>query len=208
MSTTSGALTLRERRQALTRRDIIRAGEKVFSRRGYQAATVDEIAKAAGVSRATFYLYFPSKADLSMEIGTQGVPAMRESMSELAGFGAPTLADLRAWVEGFAQHWARNRNANSLGLRGSMADAGFEETDEGITSGLLDLISPIVDRYPPESRGDARARFRVLVLQLSFTMFELHERGSRLDRSEILDALAVMWFRELQEAWLHTPEPG
>ena len=47
------------------RRDSIReAAERVFVRRGFDGATIQEIADEAGVSAGNIYRYFDSKADL------------------------------------------------------------------------------------------------------------------------------------------------
>lgn len=46
------------------RQEILKAALQVFSRKGYAAATNAEIARAAGVTPAALYYYFPSKEDL------------------------------------------------------------------------------------------------------------------------------------------------
>jgi len=43
------------------RRQILDAARDVFARRGYHAATIDDIVAATGVARGTFYLYFDDK---------------------------------------------------------------------------------------------------------------------------------------------------
>ena len=43
---------------------LMRGARKVFMERGYEGASVDEIAKAAGASKATLYSYFPDKRQL------------------------------------------------------------------------------------------------------------------------------------------------
>jgi AcrR family transcriptional regulator len=44
--------------------EIFDAALTVFSARGFQAATLDEVAKVAGISKGTLYLYFKSKTAL------------------------------------------------------------------------------------------------------------------------------------------------
>ena len=44
--------------------EIAEAALEVFARAGFEAATMDEIASKAGVSKGTVYLYFPGKEDL------------------------------------------------------------------------------------------------------------------------------------------------
>jgi len=45
-------------------RQIVAAALEVFARRGFAAATVDEIAREAGLGKGTVYQYFDSKEDL------------------------------------------------------------------------------------------------------------------------------------------------
>ena len=50
------------------RERILRAAVKVFARKGFYAARVSEIAKAAGVADGTIYLYFENKDDVLISI--------------------------------------------------------------------------------------------------------------------------------------------
>lgn len=64
---------LAQERSRDTRRAIIRAALKLWSERGYDAGvddtTAEEIAKRAGVSKATFYYHFARKEDILLETG-------------------------------------------------------------------------------------------------------------------------------------------
>jgi AcrR family transcriptional regulator len=50
------------------REQILKAALDVFIENGYDAATMPEIAKAAGVAAGTIYLYFPSKRELFVAV--------------------------------------------------------------------------------------------------------------------------------------------
>ncbi len=55
----------RWRRQPDARpQQILEAAFHVFGSRGLHHATLDDVAKAAGITKGTIYLYFPSKAAL------------------------------------------------------------------------------------------------------------------------------------------------
>jgi AcrR family transcriptional regulator len=51
----------RARKKAATKQSIQEHALRLFSEKGYDATTVDEIAAAAGVSHMTFFRYFPRK---------------------------------------------------------------------------------------------------------------------------------------------------
>ncbi|WP_307525277.1 TetR family transcriptional regulator [Streptomyces umbrinus] len=67
MSTKSSAATrtpsLTERRKAATQFDIARAAAELFTERGPDGTTAEEIAVRAGVALRTFYRYFRNKQD-------------------------------------------------------------------------------------------------------------------------------------------------
>lgn len=57
------------RRSERTRRKLIDAAKQVFLDRGFHGARAEDIAAAAGMSRGTFYIYFPSKNDIFLALG-------------------------------------------------------------------------------------------------------------------------------------------
>ena len=55
---------LRERKRADTHARVHSAAMELFSRKGFEATTLDDIASAAGVSRRSLFHYFASKEDI------------------------------------------------------------------------------------------------------------------------------------------------
>ncbi|WP_395108036.1 TetR/AcrR family transcriptional regulator [Actinomadura sp. SCN-SB] len=55
-------------RGASTRRKIVEVSLELFGEQGFFTTSVDAIAKAAGISRATLYQYFPGKDEIFLEL--------------------------------------------------------------------------------------------------------------------------------------------
>ena len=60
----SSALGRRERKKLETRDRVVDCAATLFTERGYDATTVEEIAECADVARATVFNYFGRKEDL------------------------------------------------------------------------------------------------------------------------------------------------
>ena len=75
-----------------SREAILEAGERLFSERGYEGASLGEIAAAAGLSRGTPSYFFGSKEHLYLEVLDRAFGA-RQAATEAA------FEPVRAWVE-------------------------------------------------------------------------------------------------------------
>ena len=58
----------RDERKARTRLELVEAAARVFGRKGYHAATVDDVAEEAGFTKGAFYSNFDSKEDVFVEL--------------------------------------------------------------------------------------------------------------------------------------------
>lgn len=77
---------------------IIDATREVLLTRGYSGTTVDEIARVADVSRASFYTYFASKRSVLLEVGGVTASVSEEVIERLAEAGG-SRSLLATWIE-------------------------------------------------------------------------------------------------------------
>ncbi len=70
--------------------EILRCGRELFTANGFKDTNVSDITKKAGIAAGTFYLYYPSKDELFMEIyNEENVRLKREIMAALDLDGDP-----------------------------------------------------------------------------------------------------------------------
>ena len=68
---------------------VLDGAREIFLRDGFEGASVDEIARAAGVSKATLYSYFPDKRLLFSEVARIECNRQAEEALGVIGTGAP-----------------------------------------------------------------------------------------------------------------------
>jgi TetR/AcrR family transcriptional regulator, cholesterol catabolism regulator len=97
------------RRRALETQDLVAAAARVFERRGYADATLDDIAAEAGVSKPTVYQYVSSKQRLLETIVEQAIYPLREGIEQIVDSTAGAGDKLEAYVRLHVTSAARYR---------------------------------------------------------------------------------------------------
>ncbi|MDQ0943774.1 TetR/AcrR family transcriptional regulator [Streptomyces sp. V1I1] len=92
---------LRERKKQRTRDALVRAALELFTTKGYEQTTVDEIADAVEVSQRTFFRYFANKEEAAFAVQqlaeSHFIAAVRERPAQEGPFEALRNAVLGAW---------------------------------------------------------------------------------------------------------------
>ncbi|MGB1209259.1 MAG: TetR/AcrR family transcriptional regulator, partial [Paracoccaceae bacterium] len=74
---------------------VLDGARAVFLAHGFEGASVDDIARAAGVSKATLYSYFADKRVLFMEVASQQCQAQADLALQQLDLSAPPDVVLR-----------------------------------------------------------------------------------------------------------------
>ena len=85
---------LRERHRRRTAADLEEAALKLFSDRGFDAVTIDDIAAAADVSRRTFFRYYAAKEDVVLSDHPRRLDELQAALDRRPA-DEPPLAALR-----------------------------------------------------------------------------------------------------------------
>jgi len=194
---------LREAQKQMTRRLLLESGLELFRSKGYAATTVDDIAKAAGTTRVTFYAYFPSRSELMKALIDERLNEVLDRVrspehGSTAQDLVATIADgtreaIEAWLHRVADSWpvihpiiriARDAAAVESDLT-NLIERWLEEPISDIEDGLTKS-----GRFAPYQR---HFRGVLAMAQLDYVAQNWEASDWKLDRDQMLDELTTAW---------------
>lgn len=192
--------SIREAKKRLTRGLILDAARGLFETRGYAATTVDEIAAAAGTTRATLYLHFASKADL-LESLVRAVDEYFDAtdvppLSDVVRTGDP--CGIRDWLERKLDQWVEIRPSFVMVIAAD-ADPDIAAIVHRWHGEVISRMRAALDeagRFDPATR-ELRCTIAFGALEFLSRRFIRAGGWGALDRDIALGALSANWMRLL-----------
>jgi uridine phosphorylase len=199
------------------RGELLAAGERIFASRGYAAATVDDVIRSSGTSRASFYRYFTGKEQLFEELSRQCFREMRDVIRAVASLGRGRV-DRREVVGLLSRYQGLNERYGGVirawtELTGP-PDSPLHDSGTAAVRALFDETAEVLARSSGGSRtrgvpggdvapGDGRLRTRaaLLFLLIERSSFYVSSQVSRVDPAQLLPTLATL----VQRAYLGAP---
>jgi AcrR family transcriptional regulator len=205
-----------ERRKDARPQELLTAAIDLFVERGFASTRLEDVARRAGVSKGTLYLYFANKEELFKAVVRDSiVPALGEAELSIAGFDGHSADLLRSVILAWWQRVGATKASGIIKL--VSAEAGnFPELaqfyqDEVITRGTR-MIAGMLERAV--ARGEFRPvnvsqMTQVLIAPMLMLITWKHsvcpcERGE-LDPTAFLDTFLDMALHGLLPAPVGTP---
>jgi len=160
---------------------ILRAAERLFRRDGYQATTLARVAREAGISPATVYVYFDSKLAtlyavydpwLRRRLGAlaRRLASIREPRARLRALLAALWRDIPAWHNCFANNLIQALATSTL----------QERYDPALLRWVEARIAEVLrDTLPPQRSNSLRQAHLAHILMMAFDGFVIHRRLRR-----------------------------
>ncbi|MFI5926668.1 TetR/AcrR family transcriptional regulator [Micromonospora sp. NPDC051543] len=131
--------------RAVREQQMLDAAVKVFSRRGFHAASMDEIAEDAGISKPMVYAYLGTKEELFVAcLHREGT----RMMQAIAGAAAPDLpADERLWrgLKAFFGFVGAHRDGWAVLYRQARGEQPFAGELAAMRARLVEVVAGMLD---------------------------------------------------------------
>lgn len=183
----------RQRAQrAETREKLIEGAVKVFADKGYSSATVDDVLRESGVSRASFYAHFPSKIALISAVADSFVPLWQPMYKELAGMLSPDQTSLEDWCRRNVALYRQNETTCLVLTQATAIEPDLYWKIAGYQEVLIDMLAhanPALSHLKSDQAGRHRAAFALS--QLDQACYFLTVRQSQQDPEAAIIAMAA-----------------
>ncbi len=173
-----------------TRATLLDAAADLIGRQGFRETTIDEIANAAGASRATVYSYFPSKDSIAREIVIElwdEAEALYRAFGELDEW---TRESISGWIVGLVDAWEASR------VRLQVQSAGLVQYDDFYIDYHRRFVEALTMNQALWARfaGDGgEQRALILIGGIATFMNTWMVRGWEMDRDVAISTLTDVW---------------
>ncbi len=172
--------------------ELLAAVRTTFAEKGFDGASMQDLARAAGISVGNFYRYFPSKAAIVEQLIAHDLHEMEQEFAS-ALYSADPLAALRQQAR---LHMAQHQSCSDGQLWAEITAAALRKPEIGLAcarmetavAGYLTQVFAAVTGLPlPEvqARFTAHATFIVLLVK-SGAMMAPQENQARADLNALL----------------------
>ncbi|GAB33624.1 TetR/AcrR family transcriptional regulator [Gordonia otitidis] len=196
----------REGREHSTRTDLLSSAADVFASRGYAHTTIADITDAAGVSRASFYLYFTSRSDVFVSVAG----SVRDDF--LAAHEIPDVDESdpvelgRASSAAFLTAYARHLDLMTVIEHQALADETiaeiWREIQERPRRRVIRYVRRLAEQGDAHPAADAES-----IAEAVLGMFERFARRRITDPDEFESAVTSLNAMYLRLLGIEQPEP-
>ncbi len=192
--------SLREQQKQFTRQRLIDGALQTFQEAGYATTTIDDIAAAAGASRATFYLHFASKLELVRDLAESLKPEIGAYYDDLDQILVrdESYDALREWMVSAVGWFDAHRTFVAI-----IEEVGAVERLEGgnelvPATYIPDRMPKLLARKPKRQRERFRLRISLLVAELTGACRMWFAGDFTVTFDELVDELTELWHTRLE----------
>lgn len=154
---------VREKKKKETRQAIMQAAIRLFSEKGFEKTSIEELAKAAGVGKGTIYGYFQTKTDILHAFCEDELECLHQELTTNADKEIPILEQMVKIYMSEFRHITENREFARLFMQQTAfprdvdLDRHLAHEDD-----YFKLLFPLLEKA--QDRGELRSDIDLLYI--------------------------------------------
>jgi AcrR family transcriptional regulator len=144
------------RRKEARPAEIVEAALEVFAEKGFAAAKLDDIARRAGISKATLYLYFVTKEEIFRAVARVAVASLVEALGSQANGADMPFAELAPRLLARAAEMMKGGRVPAIARMVIGESRNFPDLariwHDDVVASVIGMVTGIIDRA--QARGE------------------------------------------------------
>jgi AcrR family transcriptional regulator len=175
---------------------ILDKAAALIARKGFDVATMMDVAKACGTSKSHLYHYFPSKEDLLYAIVQEHITRQSLDLARIVAQPLPAENRFEQFVESFVQGAARSRNEHLM-LMNDIKYLPKPQLDEirRMEVEMTELMQSLLREINPSLMGEERVQkpYALLLFGMMIWTFSWYRRSGSITPGELAKRISDLF---------------
>jgi len=184
-------------------RDILNTLEQLLETQSFHEISIDDLARGAGISRPTFYFYFPSKEAALLTLLDAIVAEANAGRDEAQlGLENNPAEHVRQGIEAYLQTFGKHRAVAFAAAEAQSSSPEVRELWNGVREGWVkDAATNIdIERKRVGAKTDVSSRdLAIALIQMNENVLRTSFAGEQpaVDEAVVLDVLQAIWINAI-----------
>lgn len=175
---------------------ILDKAAALIARKGFDKATMQEVAAACGASKSHIYHYFPSKEDLLYAIVHDHITRQAEDLGRIVALPLPAEQRFTQFVDSFVRGAARERDEHII-LMNELSYLPRAQLQEirALEVRMTELLEGVLAEISPEVMAQHRVRkpYALLLYGMMIWTFSWYRRSGEISPQELAARIAHLF---------------
>ena len=173
------------------KQSILDRAAALFSRRGFDCATMIDVANACGTSKSHLYHYFPAKEDLLFAIVSEHINELSTELSAIVELPLPAEERFSRFVNAFVTRGAHSRDEHIVLMNDLkfLPDAKRKQV-RTLETQLVELMTP----------AKVKAPYAMLLFGMIIWTFTWYRKTGEMSPQELADRISQLFVQGFKGA--------
>lgn len=180
----------------LKKQVILDSAVALIAQKGFDGATMSDVAAACGASKSHLYHYFSSKEDLLFAIAKEHITQQEVVLSEIAHGPEPATVRFHRFVSTFMQEGAKSRHQHIVLMNDiKFLPAPQREEIRKLELKLMHLMIGLLREINPERMKPAQvqAPYALLLFGMVIWTFTWYEKSGPISPAELAERISALF---------------